>query len=93
MGRAPHAQNIEGQGQLLASDGTPVARVKAYLSVHAQGWAGRLKLAANRLAARQAARFLLRLDTGGGGRLTVKYRDGATYLVEGTGPFELAVDR
>jgi hypothetical protein len=86
------SRHIEGRGQLLANDGTPVARVKADLSVHAQGWAGRLRLASNSPAARQAARFWLRLDTGGGGRLTVRYRDGADYLVEGAGSFEPAVD-
>jgi len=86
------SQHITGQGQLLANDGTPVVRVTADLQVDPQVWAGQLMLAAKRVKARSAARFWLRLDDGGGGRLTVKYRDGAVYLVEGTGPFEPDID-
>jgi hypothetical protein len=86
------SQHITGQGQLLASDGTPVVRVTADLRVDPHAWAGQLTLAATRVKARNAARFWLRLDDGSGGHLTVKYRDGAVYLVEGVGPFEIAVD-
>jgi hypothetical protein len=86
------SRRITGQGQLLASDGTPVVRVTADLRVDPHAWAGQLTLASKRVKARSAARFWLRLDDGGGGHLTVKYRDGAVYLVEGVGSFEIAVD-
>jgi hypothetical protein len=86
------ARPVTGRGHLLDGDGTPIARVDAALAVHGQGWAGRLQLAADQPAARQAARYRLRLDTGAGGRLTVRYRDGAEYLVEGVGPFDPPVD-
>lgn len=86
------SQHITGQGQLLANDGTPVVRVTADLRIDPHAWAGQLTLASKRVKARNAARFWLRLDDGGGGHLTVKYRDGAVYLVEGVGSFEIAVD-
>ena len=75
----------------LTNDGTPVVRVTADLRVDPQAWAGQLTLASKRVKARSAARFWLRLDDGGGGHLTVKYREGAVYLVEGVGSFESAV--
>jgi hypothetical protein len=80
--------HVTGHGDLMTSQGTVVAGGTVDLQVVPPAWSGTITLADDADALETPARYMLRLQDGRGGPVTITARAGCTYTIEGSGEFE-----